>query len=117
MKTKPAKENPADDNDATEPDYEFWRRVRILRWVGPELHDEDSSGRHPSAGSAGRRSWPPGVQMARALKSGGDVEELAGAIRRLLAAIDAGEITASAAYRARLEGALAGLEALLGSRR
>jgi hypothetical protein len=41
-------------------------------------------------------------------------EAMADSIRRMLAAIEAGELTASTAMRYRLEGALAALETLLG---
>lgn len=45
------------------------------------------------------------------------VAEVAVSMRRLLAAIEAGELSCSAAYRNRLQGAVVTLEALAGSGR
>lgn len=53
--------------------------------------------------------------MARALQRG-EIKELAEAVRSFLAALDAGELDSSPSYRTRLEGALAALEAVLGTR-
>jgi|GEM_PF-5786142 hypothetical protein len=51
-------------------------------------------------------------RMADRTYSGADLQEMAEGLRRLLASIEAGEVTANSGTVARLEGAIAALEAL-----